>query len=91
MMPARRSTASYEDQVLRRLAAQRVPIVLGERDQEQMFRQSYPRVAAYLDQTYAVAGEGDFGPRHRILVRVDSRLSKIGTDTRFGFPCFVSR
>jgi hypothetical protein len=77
-------------QILARLERQHVPIVLLATDDSlENFRESFPRITAYLDEHYTAAGAHVFDGRYGITLLIDKRER---ADRRFpplGWPCPV--
>jgi hypothetical protein len=78
-----------EDAALARLRSQRVPIALAEiSTYEQFFVRDHPRLAAYLEEHYVVAGEVT-APEGSYRVFVDRRAAPLRTSSPWSLPCFV--
>jgi hypothetical protein len=83
-------TEEAQQLTLRRLQAQSVPVVLLETgDSLDNFRSSFPLIAAYLDERYAVAGTHTFDQRFGITVLAARNVTPARRYQPFDWPCFA--
>ena len=71
----RGSFGSVADQrlTIERMQQQSIPIIVGRRDQEDLFREGFPLVHDYVQTRYRLAAESTFGGEHTFLVYVDAQ------------------
>ena len=73
---------------IERMQRQSVPMILGRRDQEEVFRGAFPLVYDYIQTRYRLAAESSFGEEQSLLVFVDTRLDPAGEHPDLGLPCY---
>ena len=86
----RGSFASVADQrlTIERMQQQSIPIILGRRDQEGLFREGFPLVYDYVQTRYRLAAESTFGGEQTFLVYVDDQLNPDAEHPDLGLPCY---
>ena len=67
---------------------QSIPIILGRRDQEDLFRLGFPLVYDYVQTRYRLATESTFGGEQTYLVYVDAQLNPDTEHPDLGLPCY---
>ena len=72
-----------------RLRAGPVPIILMEAERHANLGLDAPLVHAYLEASYRVAGEADFGGGRPYRVLVDARRAPSGTYEPLSLPCYA--
>ncbi len=82
--------ASPADQrlTLERMRNQSVPIILGRRDREDDFQQGFPLVYDYVQSTYTLAAESEFGGELSFLVSVDPQMEPVREHPVLRLPCY---
>lgn len=89
------SSDADQRRTVTQLQSQFVPVAIVEAGSADAFRATFPRVAAYLESHYRVAGVSGFGnPRgsheaYTILVHRDVRTA--ATDPEWGLPCLPAK
>jgi hypothetical protein len=83
------ATDEAQQLTLDRLRRQSVPIVLLDTDKSlENFRSSFPRITAYLDQEYRLAGSHEFDGRFGVSLFVRKDRMPEGTWEPLGWPCY---
>ena len=67
---------------------QSIPIILGRRDQEDLFRLGFPLVYDHVQTRYRLAAESTFGGEQTFLVYVDAQLNPDAEHPDLGLPCY---
>ena len=73
---------------IERMQQQSIPIILGRRDQEDLFRLGFPLVYDHVQTRYRLAAESTFGGEQTFLVYVDAQLNPDAEHPDLGLPCY---
>ena len=73
---------------IERMQQQSIPIIVGRRDQEDLFREGFPLVHDYVQTRYRLAAESTFGGEQSFLVYVDDQLNPDAVHPDLGLPCY---
>ena len=86
----RGSFGSVADQrlTIERMQQQSIPIIVGRRDQEDLFREGFPLVYDHVQTRYRLAAETTFGGEHTVLVHVDAKVDPDAEHPAHGLPCY---
>jgi hypothetical protein len=80
---------ALQEQIVARMQAQSVPVVIVQDADLGGFRRNYEVLASYVESRYreaAVLGFGDANLHFHVFV--DKRRNPVGTDSRWSLPCF---
>jgi len=86
------SELPYQQEILKRLSEQSVPIVFINVERYDSFQNDYGLIDDYLRANYRIAGDSNFGafvadpPVFRVMVQRDLTPSR--THERWQLPCF---
>ena len=86
-----RANSSDMDQmhIVRKLETEQVPLVVVDERSQRSLEEDYPRLFAYLQRRFAVAGESTFGGDGTRRFRILTDRQRTPASTRHDLPCFA--